>query len=253
MIFLGLDFETTGLNCDADQIIDVGLAIWNTTTGQPVRLIGVLVTEAEGETTQRPISAEITTLTGITGAMLASPHAMHMTAALGLIARMMKTADAVVAHSGLEFDQLFLAAHFTRYGIEMPPTPWIDTKLDLDWPENVTTRKLTYLAAEAGFVNPFPHRALFDAVTMMTLLQRRITSGWYTDARFVEQAASPLMTVQADVSFEKKDLAKARGYYWKPETKSWLKSLRHCNALKEQENAPFPVSIRPWDKRDRSA
>ena len=38
---------------------------------------------------------------------------------------------------------------------------------DVPYPETIATRKLTYLAADHGIVNPFAHRALFDVITMM--------------------------------------------------------------------------------------
>jgi hypothetical protein len=50
--------------------------------------------------------------------------------------------------------------------------------------------------------------------------------------------------VIASVSFEKKDEAKQRGYYWDGEKKYWHKTMKLSKANIEQNEAPFSVQIR---------
>ena len=41
------------------------------------------------------------------------------------------------------------------------------------------------------------------------------------------------------MSFQDKDLAKARGYYWDGPTKTWFKPMKLSQFEKEKEEAPF--------------
>src|SRR5208282_4762391 len=84
-------------------------------------------------------------------------------------------------------------------------------KADLEVPERNSTR-LTYMAADHAFLNPFPHRAMFDVMTMLKILDN------YDIGKVMELAKSPTVTVKAIVSFDQKDLARNRGYHAQYET-----------------------------------
>ena len=92
--------------------------------------------------------------------------------------------------------------------------PWIDTCTDVPYPPSVGSRTLRYLAADHLFINPFPHRAIFDVMTMLTVLSH------YNVEEIAVLAKSPVIHVQAKVGYDEREKAKARGYMWEGQTGS---------------------------------
>ena len=79
------------------------------------------------------------------------------------------------------------------------------------------------MAADHGFLNPFPHRAVTDALTMLKL------AGMYDWDETIKRSKSPIRTLIANVSFENKDLAKSAGFHWIAETKQWMLDIKECD------------------------
>ena len=227
MLVLGLDLETTGLNPESDEIIEVGAVVWDTNRGTPVKIYSELVQS------QTPVTEEITRITGIKNEDLRAWGVSPQEAFLNLEALAQKC-EYIVAHNGLEFDKLFI----DRYLATMPDIqldlPWIDTMTDLPYPEELKTRKLSYVAAEHGFLNPFAHRSLFDVLTMMKVFSS------YPLPDVIEFAKSPMVRIVAQVSFAEKDKAKNLGFRWDPNRKEWFHGLRE--AQMKRAKFPFPVT-----------
>jgi DNA polymerase-3 subunit epsilon len=220
MIVLGLDWETTGLNPETDRIIDVGLVLWDSDLHAPVRMSGFLVQS------NVDVSSEISKLTGITSAAL-KKFGLKSSEAFGIVEHYLSQADIVCAHNGNEFDKLFWHEWVKREGKKVREKFWLDTYTDLPVP----SAKLIYMAAEAGFVNPFPHRALTDVLSMLRILDAHDVNKVY------DRAKLPNVVLQAVVSYERNALAKARGYRWNPELKQWRKILKEGEAKKEISEA----------------
>lgn len=243
MLLLGLDFETTGLDFAKDRIIEVGAVLWDTTRGVPVRMLSELVSHPDSDECPE-VSEEITRITGITQADLDQFSVPWMEARRALNG-MALAADAVVAHNGTGFDQPMLCAHLDRLEHSQAPHleiwrgPWIDTCTDVDYPPAITTRKLTHLAAEHGFLNPFPHRAVSDVLTMLKVLSH------YDIGPVLESSRQPSFTVRAMVSYDDREKAKARGYRWDGGKKVWTKIVKGHRLNDEIEacNPEFEVSI----------
>lgn len=230
MRILGIDFETTGLDPQKDRITEVGMALWDSTTKQPVRITGFLVK------TGTPVSAEITTITGITTELLQTygvEPKSALTAMLGMIAQ----ADFMCAHNA-EFDRGFLVSECARHTTGPKDLPWIDTRTDLPHAAYSLGKSasLKYLACDHGFVYP-AHRAVNDVLAMLEILGR------YDLETTIKRAQTPNVNVRAVVSFDERLLAKERGYYWKPEAKLWIKPLKADEVDAEKEAAPFPVVL----------
>ena len=51
----------------------------------------------------------------------------------------------------------------------------------------------------------------------------------------------PFKTVEAVVTFDQRELAKARGYQWQPAQKKWTKTLKETEVAREKSEAPFTV------------
>ena len=233
MLLLGLDFETTGLDFQTDRITEIGAVLWDTDQRQPVQIFSALVAHDDAPV----ITPEIAQLTGITESMLRLHGRSPYEAFRDLIA-LINECEFIVAHNGAGFDRPMLEAQMRRYDedesfhhvAETYPwtTPWIDTCMDIEFPPHITTRKLVHLAAEHGFLNPFAHRAIFDVLTMLRILDA------YPLQPILECAMQPIVTLQALVSFDDRELAKARGYRWSANQKAWLKKVK-AHKVKQEE------------------
>lgn len=239
MLLLGLDLETGGaFNGPAEEnfITEIGLVLWDTEFRQPVDLLSLLLKS------DQPLSEEAAEYTGITQELLDRHGKPLDIRTLQPVARMMEKADFIVAHNGRDFDRPLLVAAFERYKLPMPAKQWLDTLHDVDYPRNCVSKNLTYLAGFHGMVNPFPHRAVTDVLTMLTILGR------YDLEAVIAASRQPWMVVQAMVSFEDKDKAKAKGFRWENEAgrsykKCWVKRIREDRLEALQGSCDFPVSI----------
>lgn len=225
MIVAGIDFETDSLDPETCNPTEVAVILWDARRNKILENISSLV--------QVPEDTAITNshITGIDGEML-ELHGWT----LGEIHRMLDlrlvAADRLMAHNA-SFDRPILKR------ILRVDKPWIDTMTDIPYPESIKTRSLGYLAYEHGFLNPFPHRALFDAMTMIKI------ASMYDFDEILKYADSPALWIRASVSFDDKDKAKSRYYRWDPVNKFWVKQIKELNLEYEEGQADFPVDLLP--------
>ena len=217
MILFSFDLETTGLDFVKDRPIEVGAILYSTTQRKCLESQGILV-ETDVE-----ITPEITKLTGITQKAVKA-FGYESVDALATTLQMMNQADAVVGHNVVRFDKRMLHAWFERDGKEtgfaLPDKLWIDTYTDLP---DTEVGKLTLMAANAGFLNMFPHSALSDCQTVLKLLE-----GYDLD-KVVERAKSPNVVVQAKVTYDTNHLAKKEKFRWYPDRKQWWKLVKEMD------------------------
>jgi DNA polymerase III subunit epsilon len=228
MYWLGLDFETTGLDTKKDSIIEVGAVLWDVKRKSPAMQFGALI---KGNFAVTP---EITRITGITKEDT-DKFGVPFREAIHEMGKMIPHASHIVAHNGTNFDRPILNSELLRHEMPVPPHPWIDTAVDVDYPPEVTVRKLTYLATEHGFLNPFAHRAVSDVLTMMKI------ASYYDPEQILKWAASPPVTIRAKVSYDDRLLASARGYRWDAERKFWIKSIKEFQLEAEKQGASFEI------------
>jgi DNA polymerase-3 subunit epsilon len=230
VLWLGIDLETSGLDANECVITEVGLVLWDTVDAKPVLMKSFFVDSGI------QLTKEITELTGITSEMLRKYGEGQGSVCIET-EKMMLKAEACVAHNA-PFDRRFIVKMFEQCGTPMPEKLWIDTSADIPYPASITTRKLTHLAAEHGFVNPFPHRALTDVLTMLQIASK------YPADTIMAYAQSPTVTILAKTTFEERELPKARGYRWDAGIKKWTKNVKEFQLEEETKNAPFSFEVR---------
>ncbi len=241
MLLLGLDLETGGeFNSSSDQnfIIEIGMVLWDTEFGQPVELYSVLVDN------DRPVSMDAAEYTGITDALLKRHGEKPDIRMLNPIKDLMNKADYIVAHNGRDFDRPLMEAFFSQQSHKMPAKPWIDTLHDVDYPRNCKSRNLTYLAGFHGILNSFPHRAVTDVLTMLTILSR------YDIENVIANASHPRLVVKAEVGFSEREKAKAKRFSWESAgkgagkfPKSWVRIIREDQLEALKQECDFPIVI----------
>lgn len=232
MLLLSLDFETSGLDRNSDRVIEVGAVLYSTAQDRSLMTQGFLVDN------EIPVSAEITELTSIKKGMI-DKFGVSSKTGLSMLLNMIDLSEAIVGQGIARFDLFFLKNWALREKEEVPARLVIDTETDLP---GVQSKKLSYMAADAGFLNPFPHQAVADCMTVL-----RLISDFNIDD-VVVRAKSPIVTLGANVSFDNNQQAKKRGYRWEPGRKVWYKVMKELDVEREAKEAPFDVSrIEPID------
>ncbi len=228
MYLLGLDLETTGLDLKNDEIIEIGAVVWDIERKAPVRIWNQLV-----QCSQK-IPPEIQDITGISQADV-DQFGVPLLEAFSELKKLANNCSYIVAHNGNKFDRVIVEREWSKNPEMKVSLPWIDTMTDLPFPEEVQSRKLTYLAAEHGFLNPFQHRAVFDVLTMLKVLAH------YEFNEIEELQKSPSQRIIAQVSFENKDLAKNLGFRWDPSSRTWSIELKEVQV--QRMSFPFPIHV----------
>jgi len=227
MILLAFDVESTGLDFTKDRVIEVGAILYSTGQQKCLESQGFLVK------TDVAISPEITKLTGITQAAV-DKFGYDSENSLGIILDMLQVADAVIGHNAVRFDKRMLQAWCNREEHVIWDRLWIDTYTDLP---DTEVGKLTLMAANAGFLNMFPHSALADCQTVLKLIEK------YDIAKIVERAQSPTIVVQAHQARHENDLAKKAKFRWYPEKKMWWKFVKEMDLESFVKSVTFDVSV----------
>lgn len=238
MILLSVDFETTGLNRETDRITEVGYVLWS--TGH----MRMLQCESFFVKSDVPVPAEVTKKTGVTNGML-DKFGYSERDAIDSIIDVMEDAQAMIGQNIVQFDKPFLENAAKRLGKTLPVLPYIDTRTDL--PPDVEPKTLTLMAAEAkdpktgrnvGFVNPFPHAALTDALTVLQL------ASLYDPDAMLARANEPNVVLQALHKFEDNHIAKQFGFGFKPNLgKRWLKVVKNSDLAILNKTCPINLTV----------
>lgn len=201
---LFVDVETTGLDAENDEIIEIAIVPF--TYALDGRIIDVGEPFQSFRDPGRPIPPEVVALTGITDAMV-TDQTIDLTTLEGMVA----PAALVVAHNAA-FDRRFIE----RLCPAFAGKPWACSMTEVDWvAEGFEGLKLAYLAMGAGFFYD-RHRAANDCLAAIALLARPLPhSGAIAMSRLLVRARSVTCRIWAEgAPFEHKDDLKRRGYRW---------------------------------------
>nr|WP_249138332.1 3'-5' exonuclease [Caulobacter sp. S6] len=204
---LFVDVETTGLDPQSDEIIELAMVPF--TYGLDGRIFAVGEVFRALREPSKPIPPEVTAITGITNEMVAG-QAIDPAE----VTRCAAPAAIVVAHNAA-FDRRFLERFCETFNTK----PWACSMTEVDWAsEGFEGVKLPYLATGAGFFYD-KHRAEQDCLAAIELLSRPLPrSGQLAFAKLLEHARRPTWRIWAVNSpFDLKEILKARGYRWNGE------------------------------------
>jgi len=210
-----LDLETTGLDPQKDEIIEMAMLPFTYGLDGTVYSVGEAFSQLRQPS--RPIPPTITALTGLTDKAVAG-HRIDPAE----VARFVAPAALVIAHNA-SFDRPFAEAFCDAFVAK----PWACSLQGVDWAvEGFEGSKLGYLAMKHGLFFD-GHRAVHDCQATLQILARPLfRSGITALARLLENARRPSWRIWAvEAPFHHKDTLKARGYRWNGEAngnpKAW--------------------------------
>lgn len=239
MKVLGLDLETTGLDYEEDRIIEMAYVLWDTERSVPLSIESTLLSIGE-----ETLSEEIEGITGIRDQDLKEFGRDPQNELNNLMTNCLSLKpEYIIAHNGAQFDSPFLSNELKRHGVntaQFDEIPWIDTRYDLPFAKQPKSRKLEHLALDMGFINPFPHRAVTDVLTMLKVMSQ------FKFEDIVEYSLIPWIVVRAMVGYDDRQLAKDERYMWQQVDntmyeKQWVKKIKADQLEEEQQRCKFDV------------
>lgn len=219
-----VDVETTGMDREADQLIELGLVAfdYDGESGQ----VGPVAARYSGfEDPGRPIPAEVTRIHGITDAMVAGQQLDQ-----DAIGKVLDGVDLVIAHNA-GFDRPFVERRLPLFA----GLPWGCSLRDVPWKDyGMTSAALEFLAYRAGYFYD-AHRAEMDCLAVLAVLSGPLgESGTPALQALLARVRESSYSIAALRShFDTKDLLKARGYRWNPDIKVWAREV--AGAAREAE------------------
>ena len=160
--YVVIDVETTGLDCDKSEILELGA----------IRVIDHQVTDTFSALVrpEQPIPAEITTLTGITQDAVSAQG----TALQPLLEQFWAfVGQSPVMGHNLDFDLAFLKKASARFGLSLPNVRIRDTlKLARRKVPDLPDHRLATLAAYFGIEYAQQHRALPDCIAAFQVYEK---------------------------------------------------------------------------------
>ena len=243
MLFV-IDTETTGLSAENAQLCEISGTLYRIgldkkTTGAITSVSTLMPVKSEDL-----ITSESKAINGITQELTASvcgfakEYGYHKHA-VDLFVEMSNSADYVFAFNA-EFDKAFLKTLIRTDN-------WICAMQDFDWgypKKSHGNYKLIDLALWLGIGISTVHRAGDDVRLLVECLNR--CKGNLVE--LIDQASvranSPIIKVQALVSYADRELAKAAGFSWHVYEKSWLKQVKECDFQEFVQTLNFEVEVK---------
>jgi DNA polymerase-3 subunit epsilon len=204
LIGIVLDVETTGLDHESDEIIELAMVKFE--FAPDGRIFQVLGSFEQLREPSVPIPPEVTKLTGIDAAMVAG-RAIDAEE----VDRFAASAVVVIAHNA-GFDRKFVEKAFPIFATKA----WACSFTQVDWKaEGFDGAKLAYLLAGCGQFHD-GHRATEDCHALLEVLSRPLLmTGELGLKRLLDKARQPTHRIWAENSpFETKDKLRLRGYRW---------------------------------------
>jgi DNA polymerase III alpha subunit (gram-positive type) len=240
MILLSLDLETTGLDTQSDEAIEVGYVLWSTGQRRVMEASSFLA-----KPKVKTITQEITGITHLHPAAV-EKYGFESSQALDNLLASIQLADGLIGQNILRYDNALLEAWAKREQRQTQPKLIIDTRTDLP---GVESKHLGYMLADIGKINPFPHSALSDCYSVVLLLDHycqqnkaKLSPDEYLN-EVVKRAQSPAIVVQSHQDRADNALAKKQKFGWNPTRKIWWKVVKQCDLDDVVKACSFNISV----------
>ncbi|MGB0452182.1 MAG: 3'-5' exonuclease [Bacteriovoracaceae bacterium] len=234
---LGIDLEgvhenliENGLNLKTDRIIEIGAVLWDAEENQPVKIYSELINEPD----RLRINEELQELTGISEQSLKrwGTKSNQFDKVFQELDSLIEHADAFMAHNGHNYDLPMLSGFYERNQRTLKEMTWLDTSLHVEYPNKIQGRSMMALEHQHGFINPFPHRAVTDVLSMFKIAAK------YDMQRMNKLANSPIVQLIAvldapnwknakevkEFNKIKNRIAKSK-FRWNAENKKWIREV----------------------------
>lgn len=219
-----VDTETSGLDAETDQCLEVGAILFSVSARQVLAQMSCLL-PVESNPAERinRIPAEVTRLP------------QPWTTGVAYFQELMTSADLLVAHNA-SFDRQW----FGRGVLPDASRPWLCTLEDIRWPaeRNLRARpSVIDLALAYGVPVWAAHRALTDCLYLAEVFRR------CDDLELmIQRGLEPRRLMRAQVSYDNRHLARDAGFRWNDPVKgAWSRRLSDREA-RELAFAVVPVS-----------
>lgn len=233
MILCAFDIETSGLQMGSAKILEVACILYDTDLRDSFESYSTWVYSS----LYPPPFEEALKINGLTTEGL-KKHGTAPNIAFKRCTDFFNRADAVIAHNGTNFDRPIFNFECGELNITCPEKVWVDTRIDIDYPVSMASKRLCHLAVDHGLIwdSKLAHRAMYDAQKTL-----EIASHYNLDEAF-KKAQSPVIRVEAlNLPRERNHEAKARRYFWDPAKRCWAKNIREMDFEKEKLDSTFPV------------
>lgn len=161
--YIALDIETTGLDPERDEIIEIGAVHY--VDGQPREIYSSLIKP------QNKISARITEITGITNDMLENERSIEEVLPEFLLFALEET---IVGHN-VRFDYSFLKVQATNLKLPFSKKAIDTLYLAKRFHPDLESRSLSSMCCEYNIINEHAHRAYDDAKACAELFEKMFT------------------------------------------------------------------------------
>jgi len=212
-IAIFLDVETTGLDVDEAEIIELGMIAFEYSDDGRIFKIIDEFDEFE-EPKKGEIPQEITDITNITNEMVKGKSIDE-----DEVNKFISEAVIIIAHNA-NFDRQFVEKRFSVF----KDIAWGCSINDVSWKENgLNARNLEYLAYMYGYFYD-AHRASYDCRASVHLLAQKLPKNNELVLNdLLRTARKKTNRIYADrAPFNVKDKLKERGYKYNPGNKTWF-------------------------------
>lgn len=252
MSILLLDFEATNLETSEARIIEIGAQLVTDDFTEVKDELSLLVWESN----YPALTPEVLKVTGITQDELTIKGISPARALQKLAAVVNEETRAVIAYNRA-YDEQVWRAEVNRHTLTldakvswMSQIPWACALADIETNVEFKSKRLAHVALEYGItVNPkLLHRAIADVELMrQVLVESKVT----LEKMFTYQN-TPWVYVQANVTYNNKDLAKKAGFGWESAPgdysgrrwdKAWVKRVKEHKYKDLEQECPFSMKV----------